>query len=250
LNPDNKDLFANARVDRALLYEERKRYKEAIDDYNTLIDILKIPYFLVDRGNVYLTIGIVNQAIKDFDRSINIGMRLADSYYYRGAAYSDEGDTTKAIADLSKTISILRPIKWKSDGLYEEKDGHKRSLILQYNHLPGSYYERGRLYQKLGNHKYAINDFNSALQQGYKLRAHLYCARGQSYVVSGRSKNAYNDFSKAVEAEPTYAEAYYQRAMIDKGVLKTKQASNDILIAARLGHKKAQDICVKLGIEW
>lgn len=62
------------------------------------------------------------------------------------------------------------------------------------------YIARGLVYQDMGNHQFAVNDFNAAI----KLDAHFseaYYRRGVSQLKSRRYVEAIDDFRKSLELD-------------------------------------------------
>ena len=88
-------------------------------------------------GNNYYGIGDYQEAIKDFDRAIELDPKLAGAYWGRGKTYHELGDYQEAIKDFDRAIE-LNP------------------------KLGGAYWSRGKTYQKLGNQQQAKEDFKTA----------------------------------------------------------------------------------------
>jgi len=62
------------------------------------------------------------------------------------------------------------------------------------------YVARGKVYQDMGNHKLAIDDFNEAIRHCPKLSEGFY-RRGQSKISSQMFHDAERDFKRALELE-------------------------------------------------
>jgi tetratricopeptide (TPR) repeat protein len=77
-----------------------------------------------------------------------------------------------------------------------------------------------------------------------------YHERGVAYVSLGNYQQAIKDFSKAIELEPQVAKVYYIRGLAYDILGNGQQSIKDIKIAARLGHKKAQDFLKSKDIVW
>jgi len=54
----------------------------------------------------------------------------------------------------------------------------------------------------------------------------------------------------AIDLDPKYANAYYNRGITYAKLGDAKITLSDLQAAAKLGHKKAQDLLRSQGIEW
>ena len=88
-------------------------------------------------GNNYYGIGDYQEAIKDFDRAIELDPKLAGAYWGRGKTYHELGDYQEAIKDFDRAIEL------------DPK-------------LGGAYWSRGKTYQKFGNQQQADEDLKTA----------------------------------------------------------------------------------------
>jgi tetratricopeptide (TPR) repeat protein len=88
-------------------------------------------------GNNYYGLGDYQEAIKDFNRAIELDPKLAGAYWGRGKTYHELGDYQQAIKDFDRAIE-LNP------------------------KLGGAYWSRGKTYQELGNQQQAKEDFKTA----------------------------------------------------------------------------------------
>ena len=66
----------------------------------------------------------------------------------------------------------------------------------------------------------------------------------------GNYKQAIGDFDRAIEINPKYAQAYYNRGAASESLGNHKQAIEDLKIASRLGNKASQDFLRRQGIQW
>ncbi|MBN1613063.1 MAG: OmpA family protein [Deltaproteobacteria bacterium] len=74
-----------------------------------------------------------------------------------------------------------------------------------------------------------------------------YLQRGQAYRAT-RTINpwiAMADFNKAIAIDPTNAEAYYQRGLLNAFILSNQDANADMTTAARLGHEGAKQWLIR-----
>jgi Tfp pilus assembly protein PilF len=75
-----------------------------------------------------------------------------------------------------------------------------------------AYYQRGLLYQSQGQHKYAIDDFTTAIPLIHG-QAEPYVARGLSQLALGDAKAAASDLDEAVQTEPANLTAWTSRGL-------------------------------------
>ena len=105
-----------------------------------------------NRGNAYGKKGQYDQAIKDFNRAIELKPDYVEAYINRGNAYNEEGEYEQAIKDYSKAIEL-------------EPDA------------ADAYYNLGVAYYKKGQYERAKEDFQRACELGYTPACNLLKAR-------------------------------------------------------------------------
>jgi len=126
---------------RGLLYQEQKKYREAIEDFNKAIE-LKPDYgqAYYNRGNAYYDLGIYNKAIEDFSKSIKINPKFSEAYLNRGLSLAAVDRHVEAINDYSVVLSL-----------------NPENKIDVYNN-------RGVSFARLGKFDSAASDFRKALE--------------------------------------------------------------------------------------
>ena len=187
-----------------------------VTDYNWVI--------YTSRGTAYAGIGNYEQAIKDFNRAIEIKSDFAEVYISRGIAYTCLGNYKQAIEDYDRAIEI-------NPGFAE------------------TYYSRGFVYQGLGNYKQAIEDYDRAIEIKPDY-ADLYYNRGNAYNILGNYRQAIDDYNRTIEIKPGYAEAYYNRGVAYIRSGNNNLAVNDLKTAAQLGNELAKNLLIRNGINW
>jgi tetratricopeptide (TPR) repeat protein len=98
----------------------------------------------IDRGSVYLSKGEYDQAISEFNKTLEINPKDSGTYKNRGAAYMNKGQYDQAISDYTKALEI------------NPKDAEV-------------YNARGRAYYFRGKYKESWEDLNKAEDLGYKV---------------------------------------------------------------------------------
>src|ERR1700686_25236 len=136
-------------------------------------------------------------AIIDCTQSINSGKwkgrYLAAFYSNRAAAYHEQGDNDRAIADLNEAIRL------------------DPKLAMAFNN-------RGAAYNEQGDNDRAIADYNEAIRLDPK-HARAFLGRGIAFSDKGDNDRAIVDYNEAIRLDPTSAMAFDNRgsAYHDKG---------------------------------
>lgn len=188
---------AKAYIARCVTYYEKEDYANAIADCSKALKLepkeAEHPYL---RGTIYMRMGELGPAIKDFDRAIELqaDQRAASRYHMnRGVAYKKSKSLDPALADFNWII---------------ERIGDLRTVAgLDYK----AYMNRAEIYETTGRREQALADFSEAI----RLRprdADLYLRRASFYLDSDDPNNALADADRAIELEPDNALAYHGRA--------------------------------------
>jgi tetratricopeptide (TPR) repeat protein len=146
------------------------------------------------------------------------------AYNMRGFFYDDLGNYRQAISNYDKSIEISP-------------------------NYADAYNNRGIAYASLGNYKQVIDDFDRAIKINPH-KAEAYYNRGVAYHYLGDYSQTINDFNRAIEIDPNYANAYYNRAATYNELGNQGQSIEDLKMAAKCGHRDAQNILINQGINW
>lgn len=168
-------------VVRGITYSNLGHYSTAILDFNKAIELdpqYALAYY--SRGDAYYNLGNYGAAILDFSKDIELNPQDADAYCSRGDAYSDLGNYSTAILDFNKAID-LNPQNADANG------------------------NRGVAYAKLGKVDAFIRDYK---------KASAYYGRGNAYRLLGNYDTAIQDYNRAIELNPQYADAYFNRGLV------------------------------------
>jgi hypothetical protein len=132
---------------------------------------------------------------------------LPIAYYNRGMAYSERGETDRAIADFEELVE-MDPGDYEVHtrlGVLYAQSGFLSKAIASFNKAiemnpdyPFAYGNRGYAYSLLGKKEKAIKDLSRAiaLDKGY---VKAYVNRGNLYLSSGREELAARDFQEACD---------------------------------------------------
>ncbi len=143
------------------------------------------------------------KAIKAFDKAILFSPEEGKLYCERGRAFAEIGDTISAINDFDKSIEL--------DDSYDNGNAYfcKAEIQFHFNNEYDSalyYYEKAMLFE---NSRAYNNSGSIVNEQGDKEKAILY-------------------FSKAIEINPFYTTAYYNRGAVLEKQNKYIEAITDL----------------------
>ena len=162
-----------------------------------------------ERGNAYIRsdrLDRVDRAIADFTEVIKLDPRFADAYYSRGLAYTyvRPADLQSANADFNQAIKLApREVSY---------------------------------YQARGKARYAIKDFQGAIEDNTKViqsipSANSYSDRGDALAAFGKADEALADYNQAIALNSTVA--YYGRGLVRAKRGDRKGAMSDLEQAKR-----------------
>ncbi len=122
-------------------------------------------------GVKLMGIGTYDQAMRHFDRAIQIWPEYADAYLNRGLAEHGTSHRTEALADFDRALgldpTLTRAYNARGQIYLENGDVQKTiqdcNKSIQVSPTVDAYYQRGEAYEKLGEHRKAIADFDAAI---------------------------------------------------------------------------------------
>jgi tetratricopeptide (TPR) repeat protein len=152
--------------------------------------------------------GRFSKSIEASNRAIELEPRDPISYYNRGTARQQTGDTILAIADFTKTIELM-----------------PRNV--------SAYINRGSSFQQLGQIGPAARDFTKAIELAPD-SAQAYYNRGSIRQQTGNLGPALDDYSRAIELRPDYVEAYNNRGLVYQAQRKFDLSHSDFNQAIQL----------------
>lgn len=163
---------------------------------------------------MYLRINRPQEALADLNKAVELDPGDPGAYFNRGIAHNRQGQFDKAAADFTRFIAA------KDD-------------------LAVAYFYRGTSYLHMGRHQDALADYERAVKLEPS-SVHLN-ARASVLATLKRFPEALQDLNKALELDPNNAEAYNNRGAVKAQIGQSSDAMNDIVRAAQLGHKLAQE---------
>ena len=149
------------------------------------------------------------QAIRDFDRAIELNPNDASYYYNRGLVYKRSWYDKKAIDNFYKAIELDQ--SFAANAHKECGDVHLQR---------GSYEGTQSQYEK------AVQEYDKAIEfnpNDYE----SYYNRGRAHKDLRQYKCAIQDYTKSIELNPYYAVAYYNRGECYKSLDEIEKAQAD-----------------------
>jgi tetratricopeptide (TPR) repeat protein len=207
LNPNHVDAYYG----RGIVYGRKADFKESLNDFKKVLSLdsnyshkEEIHKSLIaldtvtrqEENATYLyKLGVEKleqkcfpEAIKLYDKYIQVNPRDIRAYNNRGSAYQQLGKYVQAILDFTKAIECnpecVEP-----------------------------YVNRAACLQELGKLDDAFRDIEMALKISPDL-AEAYLRRGLLYDENGDLNKASDDFTKAIKLKPKFANAYRNRAVV------------------------------------
>lgn len=163
--------------DRAYALEIMGKYREAISDFNTAIDLgLDIPDIHLERGLCYLKIGDPEKGLADFNAAQTQEPQNQTALLLSSIALG-------RMKEYDRALSLLVPASLLPNGrpknqilntmgsLYALKGDYEKAItiltdgIRQYPAYPETYRSRACVYEKMGHMNLAISDMDEFLKR-------------------------------------------------------------------------------------
>jgi tetratricopeptide (TPR) repeat protein len=218
-------------------------WNDVIDQYKTYNTIADVYY---NRGIEFMNGKRNDDAIKDFNKAIELNPDFSKAYNNRGNVFVNEKRNTEAISDFNKAIE-LKPDNaeaYNNRGNFlgklpgneiRNEDAIKdlnKAIELKPKYAE-AYNNRGNVFSREKRYDEAIKDFNEAIELKPG-RAEAYNDRAILFVYEKRGDDAINDFNRAIELKPDYAEAYFNRGNLFALEKRTDEAIGDFKRAITL----------------
>jgi len=229
----------------------QEKYAKAVNELNAM-DWFKKGYVLrySDKNN--------QEAMKAFDKAIEIDPNYANAYAQRGVIYNEWRQYSKALRESEQAIKLdpnlavgfnCRGVAHTGLMNYQEAiQDFNKALELAPRYV-WPYCNRSWAYFMLKNYHESLKDANKAIELAPEF-SNAYFRRGMALASLNKSQDAIKDFDKAVELDPTFSRSYLFRGFTLLKLGKTEQALGDFKKAATLGDNDAQDYLKKKGIQW
>jgi adenylate cyclase len=229
----------------------QEKYTKAVNELNAM-DWFRKGYVLrySDKNN--------KEAMKAFDKAIEIDPNYAKAYAQRGIIYNEWRQYLKALKESEQAIKLDPNLAWGFNcrgvaytGLmnYQEAiQDFNRALELEPKFV-WPYCNRSWAYFMLKNYHESLEDANKAIELAPEF-SNAYFRRGMAFASLNKFQDAIKDFDKAIELDPTFSLSFLHRGYTFLKLDKTEQALEDLKRAASLGNNDAQSYLNKKGIQW
>jgi tetratricopeptide (TPR) repeat protein len=208
---------------KGLLTYKTKYNQDAMKAFDKAIEIEpNYARAYAGRGAIYNDWEKYPQAVKESEQAVKIDPNLAWGFNVRGWAHLGLLNYQKAIEDLNKAIELAPKYAWP-------------------------YCNRSRVYFMLKNYRQALEDANRAIELDPQLpQAHI--RRGMALSSTNNLQDAIKSFDKAIQLDPTFSWSFLQRGHTLLKLGKTEEAVENFKRAANLGNKDAENYLKRKGI--
>ena len=200
-------------------YDE-ERYEVTVEMFTALIEHSEIetqwrPVALGWRGQTYRWMKRYEEALKDFDRGIELDPKYPCTISRRGETYGLMKCYSEALKDFDRAIELDPKYKWVSAS-------------------------RGETYRLMERYEQALKDFDRAIELDPKF-AWAIANRGSTYLMLKRYNEALADFNSAIDLDSNDDWHLYERALAYQALNQADKVQTDLDLAIKLaqqGHEK------------
>jgi protein O-mannosyl-transferase len=199
-------------------------------------------------GDYYQAQGDLDEALKQYDKSIEIRPDYSRAYVRRGEIYGAKKDVISAILSYNEALRYdpKSAVAFNNKGWAYFEMGDK-VLSVAYldtalqldNKMATAYNNRGWVKLTLGDSIAATKDFTLAITNAPKFPKPYY-NRALIKMYSGKPSEAIKDYTSLIDVYPGDAQAYFNRAMAYMDLKDTVTARRDLLRSAELGSRDAE----------
>jgi len=234
-------------------------YEQAIEYFTLATGVEEqSAWAYLGRAFAYERLGQPEAAIEDYTTALEVSPPDAKIYHSRGNVYTTSGQYDLAIEDYEQALA-LEPTDAKSyhnrGWVYNMLGDYVSALAdytlaIQFDHDPlaRAYNNRGLVNANLGNYEQAIEDYTQAIEldpdysEAINLNptyAKAYYNRGRAYAAQEEYEAAITEYDAALGIDPSYARAYNQRGDVYQELGNEDAAMADFQKAVSLGSPEA-----------
>ncbi len=229
----------------------QEKYAKAVNKLDA-VDWFKKGYALrySDKNN--------QEAMKAFDKAIEIDPDFARAYAGRAAIYNDWEQPQQALRESEQAIKLDPNLAWGFNtrgwahiGLLNPQkaiEDLNKAIELDPNYA-SAYVHRSWAYFMLKKYHQSLDDANKATEIDPKYST-AYFRRARALASLNKLQDAIKDYDKAINLDPTFSRSFLLRGYTFLKLGQTGQALEDFKKAASLGNNDAQNYLKKNGIQW
>lgn len=257
LNSKNGDAYWH----RGIAYNNNHQYLQAIDDYTTAMfynqeDVEDLATLYKNRAVNKRLLKQYKEAINDFNTALQLNPANRDVYWDRGLTYQYNSDYQLAINDFNSTIPYYQDDKNNQATLYNNMAInamalHEASKALDYvskaielNPQNGYFYwSRGNVYSQMGECKKGVEDFTKAMdfyKDNKRALAALHSQSATNLYILNQNQQVIDECNTAIALYPDNANPYFTRGKIYlKRIVDKEKAMQDFNKVIALDTTKA-----------
>lgn len=191
-------------------------------------------------GGVYFKEGKYKEALKEYQRALEINPFYPEVYNNIGNCYFIKGEYDRAIAEYQKALSLKPSLFWAhyntghillQKGLYEEAITELRKSGKSSGPLPpDAHFDLGLAYQRIGQTEQAISEYQEALKLEPAM-VKAYTNLGNLYARKGLIDQAIETYKTGLKIEPSNPlllgnlRIILQAKNIEQGVMSTERGT-------------------------
>jgi tetratricopeptide (TPR) repeat protein len=237
--------FAIAYNNRGWSYYKIAQYQAALADFNRAIEIdPHLAYAFNNRGLIHQILRDFPLAIDDFNTAIQLGYEPVSDVQFNLKQVTFERDKLEAGGTTvgnttSTTTNTTSNLLAQADQLYNQQDFAKAAdaygkVLEQDPSNAEALFRRAYSYGEAGDYQKSIDDYNKLLQVGYSPLSWVYNNLGYDYSQMNNEAQAVPQYDKALELDPTYAQAAFNRAYSYGRLGQYQKAIDDVNLALKL----------------
>ncbi|MBW2644906.1 MAG: fused MFS/spermidine synthase [Deltaproteobacteria bacterium] len=197
-------------------YFDRGLIQEALKNFERAASIEpQDPKAHVYTGRIQLAEGSYLKALRDFNTAIGLDPKQASAYYYRGKTYYQQHLFHKALIDFEKALQISpndHRLAAGRDRAREKHEEYSESILsgAERRERAVFHYKKGIEYSREGLVKEALKGFFLAAELDPN-NPSTHMSLGKVCLSQGLYVKAVEEFDRVLELNPLKAHAYYYR---------------------------------------
>ena len=232
LNPENVKAYTGL----SGIYLLMGKPQESLDALNQVLkfDDKNADVYL-KKAKLYLIMKDYENCASSIQKTIEIDPNLADAYYFKGMALMENDKMDLAIESFQRSVNINQShfdALMQLGYIWEKKDvkisiDYFKSASKANPKSTEALYNLGLLYQDNGQPEKAILSYKEIIKLDSNNKLAFYNIGYVNLVYLNKYSEGAESFTKAIELDPNYIDAWYNRGLCYE-LLKDKQkATND-----------------------